>query len=309
MRYHFVVNPRASRVRYEKLSSGIAREFRACEYRITAGLPLGADFRDPETMVVAVGGDGTVNRVVNAVGEGAVPIGLIPRGTANDLARALAIPTDLRGACAVLRSTSLVEVDLARVANRYFITGGGLGLGARIAERVNAVKAKRSPPSGLIRLCGPWAYSLAAIAELTAARESIRARITTRGRTREANLAALLVSNQSCLGGRFSPSPSASNQDGFLDLCAIEDPGSRARMARICWEVLCGRPGARPEIQRDRIREMRVVTSRDTPFFGDGEILACGREFAVSVRPAAIRVAVPPKRRIRCLVTREANRG
>ena len=309
MRYHFVVNPRAGRVRYEKLSSGIAREFRGCEYRITAGLPLGADFRDPETMVVAVGGDGTVNRVVNAVGEGAASIGLVPGGTANDLARALEIPTRFASACAVVRSGPLTEVDLARVGNRYFVTGGGLGLGARIAERVNAAKAPRSLLSGLIRLCGPWAYSLAALAELTASPEPIRARITTRGHTREANLAALLVSNQPRLGGRFSPCPSASNQDGILDVCAIEDPGSRARMARICWGFLCGRPGVRPEIHRDRIREMRVVTSRDTPFFGDGEVLACGREFVVSVRPAAIRIAVPPKRRTPCLVTREANRG
>jgi YegS/Rv2252/BmrU family lipid kinase len=286
----FIVNPHAGGVRGGGLDDAIRAELAGRDAVISRDLPEAGAVGT--RLVVAVGGDGTVNRVINRCDPRVLRLGIIPRGTANDLGTELRIPTDLRRAFRVLEAGRYAAIDLISVNGARFATCGGLGLATDIAAGANRWKAAADWRGGLARRLGPLVYVLAALAEAgRPGRRPIRATIRARGATHRVQVVTLLVSNQARFGGGFSASPTASNQDGQLHLCAVRAPLSRARLLWVCTQVLQGRPERCPEILELRARAMTVETDADVPFFGDGEVLARGRRFRLDVLPRALHVA------------------
>ena len=123
--------------------------------------------------------------------------------------------------------------------------------------------------------------------------DPIRVTITADGVRRHVDLSMALISNQTHFGGRFSASPLASNRDGYLNLCGIEVPGSRARLLWLCFQLSRGRPDRCPEIFQLRARALTLETEEEVTFFGDGEALSSGRHFRIEVLPRALKVAAP----------------
>ncbi|MEW5983809.1 MAG: diacylglycerol kinase family protein [Acidobacteriota bacterium] len=116
--------------------------------------------------IVVLGGDGTLNRVVNALGENSTPVGLLPLGTGNDFARAMKIPTDLRGAAVRLLNGRVRMVDLLEVNGHLFCTAGLLGLPADAALSVDRWTRPSSWTRPFARLLGGATYRLAGIRHL-----------------------------------------------------------------------------------------------------------------------------------------------
>jgi len=84
--------------------------------------------------VVAVGGDGTVNEVINGIVGTELALGIIPTGTANDLASLYSIPTDVGKACKLILERHVQEADVINVNGWYYVTAGGLGLPCEVAR-------------------------------------------------------------------------------------------------------------------------------------------------------------------------------
>ncbi len=287
----FVVNPHAGGVHYAAVAEAI-RRLAGRDATISPHLP------QPEAtksrLVVAVGGDGTVSRVINACEPHSLRLGLIPRGSANDLGTELAIPVDLAQAFRVIQGGRFADIDLITVNGARFATCGGLGLATDVAARANRWKERAGWPGRVARRLGPLVYPLAALAETRASgRRVIRATIRTAGFTRRVDLTTVLISNQPRFGGRFSASPLASNQDGDLHLCGLLAPRSQTRLLRLCLEIYRGTAGRCPEILQFRARSVSIDTEEEVTFFGDGEALARGRQFHIEVLPRALKVAVP----------------
>ena len=124
-------------------------------------------------LIVAAGGDGTLNEVINGVGEdlGAARVGLLPLGTGNDFARTIGVPTDLEAAMEVIRAGETRAIDLVRVTSdevRYFVNVSAGGFSGLVDEKLTP-KIKKA--------WGPLAYvrsAAAALPELRAYRTSIR---------------------------------------------------------------------------------------------------------------------------------------
>ena len=288
---HVVVNPRAGGVRGRRdLAAAIRREFAGHDVRISAWLPRLRGYR-PD-LIVAAGGDGTVNRLLAACREYETPLGVLPLGTSNDLARALGIPLDFRESCRVIRQGSLRAIDLVAVNDRWFATCGGIGVPAAIAARANRWRRSGGAAAVLRRLLGRGLYLLATLHELCCAWRPIRATIQTAGFRREGAWGAMVFSNQPGFGG-FTVSPQASHCDGLLDLCGI--PAPRRRLHLLATALRAWRNGLRerPEVARRRSPDLTLLTWEPTAFLGDGEILEVGRRFRIRVVPAALRVAVP----------------
>src|SRR5919198_3686137 len=104
-------------------------------------------------LIILGGGDGSISAVVDDLAHHHAALGLLPLGTANDLARTLAIPSDLDAACATIARGTVAAVDLGLVGDTYFVNVVSVGLGA-------AVIPAMSPT--LKRLAGPLAYPVAA---------------------------------------------------------------------------------------------------------------------------------------------------
>lgn len=287
----FVVNRRAGGVRLGSVVREIRRGLAGRDAVIATDVP---DLRGgAPCLVIAVGGDGTVSRVINRCDTRRLRLGLIPRGSANDLGSELRIPRGFERAWRVIEGGRYAAIDLVSVNGARFATCGGLGLATDIAERANRWKTQAGWRGRGARSLGSMVYPLAAIAEMSGRRRVLRATISANGSRRQVALSTALISNQARFGGRFSASPLASNRDGYLHLCGLEAPSSRARLFWLCLQLLRGRPDRCPEIFQLRARSMTIETGEEVTFFGDGEALARGRRFRVEVLPRALKVAAP----------------
>jgi diacylglycerol kinase (ATP) len=298
----FVVNPHAGGVRSDEIVKTLRRRLAGREAVISSELP-DASVKGP-LLVIAVGGDGTISRVLNHCDPRRLRLGIIPRGSANDLAAELRIPADLHAAFDVIEAGRCEAIDLVSVNGSRFATCGGIGLAGQVALRANRWKSQQGALGRVARRLGPLVYLLATLA-LTLGRSEPGIGATLRvGRTaRRIRLSTALASNQPRVGGFFTASPEASNRDGILHLCVLQATPSRARLLWLCAQLLRGRPAACPEIFELRARSLTLETDADVTFFGDGEALAHGRRFRIEVLPGALTVLT---RRARMALAEEA---
>lgn len=167
--------------------------------------------RDGMELVVAAGGDGSLNEVANGLVGSEVELGLIPVGTENVLARELGVPLRVSQACRFLFDTTPRWIDLGRIGDRYFVCFAGIGFDAHVAHRLSAAR-KAS--------LGAMAYVLTSLESLGSYRSTNRhAVIRVDAETLESSYWMILVGNIQNYGGRLKPAPKARTDDGLLDLC------------------------------------------------------------------------------------------
>ncbi len=311
MRYAFVVNEEAGRRGRDPMLRAIRREFgaRGCDL---AGVPRngagGATARRAaDSALVAVGGDGTVNRLLPLAARSGVPLGILPAGTANDLARWLGVPASPARACRFLRYGVRRPIDLLAVNGALFATCGGLGAAAEAADLANRWRHAGRGLAAAARACGPLLYAIAAARALLRAERPPRVTLTwDRGRVTGVFL-TVLASNVPCFGARFRPAPLAEPDDGLLDLCLVPDPPDLRARLRLLRAALRGDLRGIEGLRRIRTRRAEIRTDRPVRFFGDGEILAEGTHFLLETRAAAINVIAGAARP--ALTTRPAPAG
>jgi diacylglycerol kinase (ATP) len=172
-------------------------------------------------MIAAAGGDGTINEVINGIGDvpdgfARVRLGVLPLGTVNVFARELKIPLRGERAWEVLQRGREIRIDLPRVdfsANgvmqkRYFCQLAGAGLDARAIELVDWQHKKK---------VGPLAYIIAGLKALRETKPPITVRVNGQSATGE----LVLVGNGRFYGGSFAMLPLADLCDGVLDICVL----------------------------------------------------------------------------------------
>jgi diacylglycerol kinase (ATP) len=242
--------------------------------------------------VVVLGGDGTVHEVINALAGIAMPLGILPAGGGNDLARALALPLDTLEAAHALLTASTRRIDLLRLsadggpacAGRrecLYAGAGGAGIDAEAARLANT-RFRRVP--GVAR------YVAAAVA---AFREGhpLELQLVADGKTRHFTAHLVAVANTPSYGSGICIAPQAQIDDGWMDLAIV---------APLRWtQVLDGlllalRSGdiRWPEMRRMRARKLRLETDRPVLFHGDGEVLG-ETPVEIEVLPRALEVLVP----------------
>jgi len=292
-----IVNRTAGRSRDATWERDVFRGFRPtfvhpANGEDTARLAL-AHARAGAAAIVVAGGDGTVNRVVNAVADSGVPIALLPCGTANDLARQLDIPTALEAAADRIAHGRVRTLDLVDVNGRAFATVGGLGLPASCA--LSVVGLKHGVGRAVLASLGTAVYPLVAAGTvLLRPRDVQRVRVTIRrpgGRTVVVQRVShgLLLANQGRFGGRLTLPTRSRNDDGIFEI-AVLSADRRPRLLATLAALRLGLPISRRALGVWRAVEARIECERPLAFFGDGEAIACARRFRVRIRPGALRV-------------------
>jgi YegS/Rv2252/BmrU family lipid kinase len=248
-----------------------------------AGEEFAREIRPGEfDLVVAVGGDGTINEVLNGLGEG-IPLGIVPLGTANVLARELKIPVnDVPAACEVLRSCKPRPMDLGWCSGRRFCLMAGIGFDAEAVKEV---------PPNVKDLIGAPAYVLSALTALTHIRRAIRYRLTVGERRIVGRGMLLVVANASLYGGELQIAPLASVEDGWLDLCLFRERSKVAFLGQLL-QVLLRRQLQDPHFAYYRAREVRVECDPPASVQLDGDYF--GRTpVDIRVLPGAVSVVRP----------------
>ena len=244
--------------------------------------------------VIAVGGDGTVNEILNGLIGSNAALGIIPTGTANDLASYLRLPTAIDEACEIILRRSVRSVDLIRVNDRYVATCGGFGLPCDVAQIANSMKQRGVIGSQVARFLGSSLYIVAFLIALCK-RNKIgnRVQIQWGGNFITIDPLWLMVDNQPFLGKNFLISPGASNDDGVLDACLVENSISRRKILSLVLKVMRGKHTTLRTVRTGRFRELTVLAEKPIRFFGDGQVFEEGHRFEIHLLPGALKVIVP----------------
>lgn len=219
--------------------------------------------------VVVVGGDGTLAAILDEVLDARIPVGLIPAGTGNDLARTLGVPRDpVRAAEIVLRgSPRVIDVGEAESGGRVarFLTVAALGFDASVAARTNRMRY----PRGSLR------YVLAIAIEFVHLR-TFDFTIAIDGRPAE-HLPGLLIAiaNTGSYGGGIRIAPEADHADGRFDIVRA-GPIRRGRLLRLLPKLLRGRHLGLPDVAFVRAERLEV-SGEGIIAIADGEVVGSGR--------------------------------
>jgi len=218
--------------------------------------------REAADLVVVCGGDGTVSSAAVAVMESGLPMGIMPMGTANDLARTLGIPMDLLQAADVIASGHSRKVDLGTVNGHAFFNVASIGLSTELAQSLDPQTKKR---------WGRLGYAVAAGRVLTNARP-FKAKIAEKGQTIKVSTYQIAVGNGRHYGGGNVVEATAEIDDGTLDLYSLE-LSNVWKLALMMRSFRAGRHGAWNEVRTARCIEFDVETEKPMPVNTDGEIV------------------------------------
>ena len=233
--------------------------------------------------IVAMGGDGTVNEVVNGMlGRDAV-LAVIPAGSGNDFVRMLGIPADPLDAIDLLTGGRERTIDLGRIADdRCFVNGVGIGIDAQVARDVLQME----------RLRGAAAYVSAAVKEVFRFKafpvtiESVDWRL-------DVGCLSIGVANGKYAGGGFKLAPKADVVDGLIDVSAIEDYSKVERLVRLPL-VRAGKHLRWRKVHYRQLSEATIASPSKLIAHIDGESYRLPSDpFGVRVLPNALRVLVP----------------
>ncbi|HVR98729.1 MAG TPA: diacylglycerol kinase family protein [Thermoanaerobaculia bacterium] len=239
-------------------------------------------------LVVAAGGDGTLNEVINglAVDFGRARLGLLPLGTGNDFARSINVPADLDGALKILEEGRVRTLDVACATlhdkSRYFINVSAGGFSGEVSEKAAEAKER----------WGPLAYMRAAVGALPELKAFTSRIILSGAETLEVETYNVVVSNGRFVASGIPVAPQAVLDDGLLDVM-IAPATTIPQLAVLVPTVLLGR-----HIGSDLLifrKAARVEIDCDPPmtFNVDGEIVGEGPA-RFEVLPRALEVVVGP---------------
>jgi undecaprenyl-diphosphatase len=251
-------------------------------------------------LVVAVGGDGTVRGCAEGLAGSPVPLGIVPLGTANLLARTLDIPLHPRAALGLALTGSPTgsrtgsrkgdtgsadrRIDLATADGAPFTAMAGMGLDAAV---VSATRLKHH--------LGWLAYAASGAAHLTASPATFTIRLDN-GKPFERRAQSVVVGNSGLLPGGFALLPGARVDDGLLDV-GILAPHGPLGWPKVAARVLTNSRVEDRHLERLQAREIEIIAHRALPREVDGEVVTPGSALSVRVRRAALTVRVPTRRR------------
>jgi len=265
-----------------KVDSLVIRRKSALRRHAAHGVDAGVD------VVVAVGGDGAVLQVVNALAETKVALGIIPMGTGNLLAGNLGIPHQLDRAVDVLVNGHHRRIDLGRVTvggkDHDFTVACGVGFDARVMQATDTREKRR---------LGKLAYLVQAIRQAQHVRD-VTHEITLDGRRSSRKATQVLIANFGQMGSLVETRREIQPDDGLLDVIVVRAPGPVLGLLA-GWEALRQRnlgASAAGHVFRAQAREVRIATRRARLVETDGSVVGTTPIIA-SIRPAALTVIVP----------------
>lgn len=241
-------------------------------------------------IVVAAGGDGTVNAVAQAVIGTGVPFGVLPQGTFNYFARTHGLPIDTEGALRALLDGQVRPVQLGRVNDRIFLVNASLGLYPTLLE--NREQWKRQ--FGRSRLVALWA----GLATLLRGHRRLTLEIEHGGSLRTMHTSTLFVGNNRLQLEQIGIAEAAALEHGRLTALALHPVGRRAMLWLLARGAF-GRLGDAQEIQSFSFRTLRLSVLRRRRRYGrikvatDGEIVWMRTPIEFTVLPDALNLVVP----------------
>lgn len=264
--------------RLETASSEV--EIRFTEYR-NHGTELAQDaVRQKADLVVALGGDGTLNEVASGLVGSAVAMAIIPLGSGNGLARSLGIPTAIPGAVDLVFHGKVTAIDVGKVNARYFFLLTGLGFDAVVGKRFDDHPTR-----------GPVPYFYLSTREFFSYQPP-KLKIRFDDKSFEVQPFLITIANGRQYGNNAYIAPAAKLNDGMLNLCIIH----RLRLYQLpvlLPKVFQGKIDTFSEVESYTTRNVLIEREQPGLINVDGEPVEEGKTLEISVLPRKLRLVTP----------------
>lgn len=257
MKYVFIINPASGKTDYDKIKQNIMKTLENENYEIyetkapKEATEIASRFKNEEdTIVYSVGGDGTLNEVVNGIAEGKCKLGIIPTGSGNDFYRTLKEAQNEN-----------VRLDLGKVNGRYFINIASVGMDAETCNNANKIKSKIKLHSS---------YYLALIHTfLTFKSKSLKLKIDKNVYAGDYIIAA--ICNGKYYGGGFKIAPVASFDDNQFDVYLVSKAG-KLKLIKILLALLKSEHEKYNEVRKYTGKNITITSENNLIVNIDGEI-------------------------------------
>lgn len=235
-------------------------------------------------ILIACGGDGTINEVATGIikGNRKIPVAMLATGTVNDFATSMKIPTGTKAFCEMIMREKTIDVDLGRANNKYFVNVLAGGLITDVAHQV---------PTEMKTLFGRVAYYMAGLKEMPKQMlNPFHIKIKSEEYTCEEEVILFLVTNTASIGGFKGLAPYAEVEDGLLD-CIIIRKVEILDVIPVFISLLKGDITTNPNVRHFKTKKMRIEACETMQFDMDGEY---GGELPVSLEvvPASFRIII-----------------
>lgn len=215
-------------------------------------------------IIVACGGDGTVNEVATGIilGGRKIPVAILAAGTVNDFANYLGIPKGSKEFCDMIMNENIIDVDLGKWGDKYFVNVAAGGFLTNVAHQV---------PTESKNALGRMAYYLEGLKEIPKQMYSgIDVKITSQEYSSEEEIFLFLVSNSSSIGGFKMLAPKAQVEDGLLD-CVIIRKSEIQDVLSIFINVLTGDHVNHPNVEYFKTKKITIESNEQVQVDIDGE--------------------------------------
>ncbi|MBO0342424.1 diacylglycerol/lipid kinase family protein [Flagellimonas profundi] len=291
---HFIVNPIAGKGGAVMDMATLSKYFDQTEYQITLKVSdyaghatklTKASLNDGAKIIVACGGDGTINEVASCLVHTNVLLGIVPMGSGNGLAESLKIPRNIKKVVQVIKGGKTNRIDVAMVNGRPFFSNMGIGFDAKVISNYNSCGQRRL-----------WAYLKAVIKSIKDFKNNERIKVELNGKTYNTNPFMFFVSNSKVMGYDISLTRMASLQDGLLDVVIIDNL-TRGEILVLGFFVLLRLNQYLKKVKYFKVKELKLAFEEkcaDRLMQADGELHHLNEsELCVTIEERALSVLVP----------------
>ncbi|MCH8331271.1 MAG: diacylglycerol kinase family lipid kinase [Bacteroidetes bacterium] len=286
----FIINPISGTASKENLPGIIERSFDPGDYqvecRFTEFAGHGKEVAKEAVeqgydMVVATGGDGSVNEIGNSLVGTSTALGIIPLGSGNGLARHLGIPLNIGKALKNIANGTVKEIDSVEVNGNYFFNVAGTGFDGLIAR--NFARSKKR---------GLATYARIIVSRLLSYHKQLyRISINDQPETEQRSFMIVFANSQQ-YGNNFLIVPAANISDGSFDLCMIPSLWNLINpFSLIKW--LGGSLYENNMVPSQKVRSLRISSDEELMMHLDGEPFTPGKEAVIQINPLSLKVIVP----------------
>lgn len=268
-----IINPSSGRQIMERKIDYLCKLLLDGGFIISKYFTVGKDDATNETiktcsedfdLIIACGGDGTVNEVVKGLRscENSLPLAILATGTVNDFANYMNITSNITNFYNMIKEGKTIDVDIGKVKNRYFVNVAAGGLLTNVGYLVQP-EAKA--------ILGRMAYYFEGIRELALQNfEPIKVKIESEQFTGEIDILLFVVSNSSSIGGFKNLAPEADVLDGLLDVVIVKKSGT-TDLANIFFNIFSGEHINHPNVLYFKTKSISISSNERVPIDLDGE--------------------------------------
>ena len=286
-KYAMILNPSAGRGKGFRLEASIqqmvSRELGKVEIFRTEysghAQDIAHQLKDSCEVIIAAGGDGTINEVVNGMMGGKATLAVIPIGSGNDFTKMLQLPKEISQTIQVIKQNQRKKIDVGKVGDRYFPNGMGIGFDAWVVRESRKVHKLRG-----------FLIYLYAVLKTVFLYKNSSVVLTVNGKSETKEIFLVAVGNGKAMGGGFFLTPQAEVDDGLLDVCIIRSLNKREVFLNLP-KAISGKHIQLEQVQMFRVNNLRIQCEQGIAVHADGELLGMDlKDLEISILPASLEV-------------------